>query len=796
MKVIKLVNLEITYKRLLNGDCRISETEKNYMNVLVNDVLTKKFIDPYDEKDILTIIKISNVLYNNAANIMLPLNDDLYDRILVMCRHQSIAYPVGAPPVVFKNLATVDRLEAHTEGIKQVVAVVKDKDKMMYFHNLTTDLTPPCYGDYAVSTDDTMIERKIRNTKHDYNMCGTLDKCKFVLNIDAKNVGAYNDPTVDIFERDFIQKYIHAGVIDQNNINMIMSIKYDGISVEATVCGDEIVSACTRGDTSNNEASDLTPALSGLKFPRASGVDKNETIGIKFEFIITKENMQRLSAEYGKNYVNARNAVIGLLGGLDARKFRDYLTPIPLESTINAPREVELEFLNKYYTKGIDMRWVPIHGNYETALYEVKQFTMEADNLRGYMNFQYDGVVAEFTDPAIIQRLGKKNSIPNYSVAIKFPPMKRQSTFTGYTFSIGQSGVIIPMAHFEPVEFMGATHNKTTVHSLKRFNNLALKIGDLVDLTLVNDVIVYLTKAPDDIQPENNNDYEQFLSYCPACGSSLYVSDSGDNAYCINFDCPERVISRISNMLAKLNIKDFASESIRALNINSLYDLITYPRDKAIEILGKVEGSKFCDRMDQLKNTEYPDYRLVGSIGFTGIGSETWRLILERFPLEKIVNGSDADLGYLNNIKGIGRKTVSTIIKERPKLLNDLKVIFYNLHHKDSYSESGPIEQRMQVRFTGFRDKNLEQLFNAKGFDANGEGSVTNSTSILIVPYLGYESSSTKKAFSILSKKVKALDPANAQYIGYNNLIIARNLSPWILTPDQANEYIRNFNKV
>ena len=80
-----------------------------------------------------------------------------------------------------------------------------------------------------------------------------------------------------------------------------------------------------------------------------------------------------------------------------------------------------------------------------------------------------------------------------------------------YTFSVGQSGVIVPMAHFEPVEFFGAIHDKTTVHSLARFNKLKLKDGDIVKLTLNNDVIVYLHKLPAEEQdPGIIMQYEEF----------------------------------------------------------------------------------------------------------------------------------------------------------------------------------------------------------------------------------------------------------------------------------------------
>ena len=352
-----MIDLNKVLIRLESGDAYISESEKDYMNYVADAIIRKGRIDQNDIQDLFLDIKISNTLYNNAANVMLPLNDEKYDALLVLCRKQNIQYPVGAKPVIFRNVQEIQKLDAKGSGRKEVMAFVPNKDEMWYFQNLTSNITPPRMEDYLIQTANAdLIKRKMRNVQHKYDMCGTLDKCKFVLNIDAKAAGGFDkDPSVQILERDFFGRHIQMGIINPQNISVIASIKYDGVSVEGVV----------RGDTGNNEASDLTPALGGIKFPRATGVvDPTEEFGIKFEFIITRHNQLRLAQDFKKHYVNARNAVIGILGGLDARKIRDYLTPVPLETSLNLPRSQELEFLNKYYTKGIDMRSVEVHGTY------------------------------------------------------------------------------------------------------------------------------------------------------------------------------------------------------------------------------------------------------------------------------------------------------------------------------------------------------------------------------------------------------------------------------------------------
>lgn len=745
-------------------------------------------------QDFENIIKISNLLYNNGANALLPLSDDLYDAILSIAKKQGIQYPVGAPSITFTNLDTIDLLEPYASNSdypKQVVAFVPDKDKMFYYRDLTSNRTLPMYGDYIINSSTDLISRKTRNTSHSYGMCGTLDKCKYVLNNDARGEGRFQDPSVTIFERDFLAKHIQQGLVNPEDISLVVSLKYDGISVEAEIDGDEIVSACTRGDTSNNEASDLTPALSGMKFPRAYNIQKGNPIGIKFELIITDYNLKRIARDYGKTYANPRNAVIGLTGGLDARKYRDYLTPIPLESSLNLPRMQELELLNNSYTRGIDMRSTLLVGTYVEVLYKLKQFVLEAERLRPYMGFQYDGVVVEYTDPYLREKLGKRNSIPEYAIAIKFPPMRRDSIFTHYTYSVGQTGVIVPMAHFKPVEFMGAIHDKTTVHSYRRFKSLMLKPGDKVFLTLNNDVIVYLNKSPDEEQdPNNHNPYEEFPEVCPSCGQPLSMSDSGDSVYCTNFYCKERCIARIANMLKKLNIKDFSTQTMRLLNITDYVDLVEnakhgWYKDK----LGPVEQQNFKNMVFTLRNSKYPDYRVLGSIGFTGIAADTWKLICQRFEWEKLIFGDISEVDNLSKIKGIGPKTISTIKEQRDLFRLDLDCMRQDMNIQSSFNPTN-VGQSPQVRITGVRDNKLSASFIEKGFDIS-DGSVTKDTMILIVPYIGFSSTKVERAIKLIHNRTKTIggepiDPYSSD---------ARSVYPWIMDLNEANEFIKNYNQ-
>lgn len=788
------------YNQILSGDPIIPDNIRQIMIDKSMECINKQKIEQQDYNDIMLIIQISNALYNNGANITLPIDDPIYDALIVLCKVQGLQYPVGAPPIVF-NIEPVakqnyDLLDTGDKGPKEVVRIIPNKDKMMYFHPLTRNYTLPIEEDFIVHHDNTLVKKKSRNVSSNYNMCGTLDKCKYTLKADALADGVLDDKTVQIFERDFLGAHVQQGIINPGHIKLIASLKYDGVSVEEEVAGHKIVFACTRGDTSNNEASDLTPILGGMEFSRAKGiVDESEVFGIKFEYIVTENNLKRIAQDFGKTYANPRNGVIGLLGGLDARMYRDYLTPIPLESSLNIDRLTELDFLNKFYTKNISMRHEVIEGDYTQVLFMVSQFVKNANELRDYMGFQYDGVVIEYADESIRQRLGKRGSVPRYATAIKFNPLRRVSTFTHYTYSVGQDGRVVPMTHFRPVEFFGAIHDKTTAHSLKRFIDLGLRCGDKVNLTLINDVIVYITKADDRANDTNPNPLEEFPTKCPCCGSDLVVTDSGNSAICPNFFCNEKVIGRLTNLFKKLNIKDFSSESIRALGVNWLRELYQLPKETVIEKLGEANGIKFLQRLEDMRRTKFSDYRILGSIGFTSIASETWKIILKNVPIEELLANTDTVLNNISAAKGIGTKTVETIRNEIELFRPDIEFIFNNFNIERTIV--GEEDNKAQVRFSGLRDHGLTNRFNEAGFDAREDAGVTGTTAILIIPYMGFESGNVTKAFKAKEKNFKKASGLTVEGgINFNNLQNFKDYYPHIMTPDEADQFLKsNYGK-
>ena len=707
-------------------------------------IINKPQLDDYDVMNASTIISISQIVYNNTDRSILFLDDGVYDIILEKCNNYNSSFQVGAPEISFSQDGEAVQRE-YVNPLESISDPEEFKENSLFYDDLsrTAPMDPRLTMEFDRNTG-VIISKKNINVPHMYpKLVGSLDKCKFTLNKEAMERDVFDDANVKIFERDFLAEHLRMGLIDMTTpFEMIAELKYDGISVEADVT-DRILSARSRGDANNDVAADLSPILAGYKFPFAKPIPEDESFGMKFEAIITHMNLDRLGSYRDKSYANSRNGIIGLFGSSDAYNYRDLITLVPLATSIeDIDRVAEIEFLNKYYNSGEYLRYSILRGTYNEILFQVYKFVKEAETIRGIMPFMYDGVVISYRDPKIIKALGRKNSINKYSIAIKFNPLVREAIFTGYSFTIGQDGKITPMIHYTPVEFYGTIHTKSSGHSYKRYNELNLAIGDVLQIEYANDVMPYVYKPEVNSNFNNPNQPISFPEVCPCCGTRIVISTSGKLAICPNIECPERIVAKMANMMKKLNLKDFGEETFRSLGTRSLHQLFNYTYED-VKSLGPNTADKFLERINEIKSTPIYDYEIMGSIGFTGVAIETWRKILNVIPLDAIISLADTDLYHeIVEIKGVGGKAADTIVRERHVMKDDINCIL-----KMNIISSCGLSQGVIIRYTGCRpDENLTAYLASKGCDARPDAGVTKNTDILVVPYIGFSSSKVNKA--------------------------------------------------
>ena len=723
-------------------------------------VLRVLSLDEWDDEIIETVrmaLIISNILYNNSDKGQVLLTDGVYDLLLEKYKSYRSNFPIGSEYInmnTTENKPVETKAEEDNGSIEAPFTVITEAADMLYYQDLIKNdhssefnlsQIPPFTYEYTRTAN-------MRNVPHsNLELVGTLDKCKFALTMEAIEQGVDKDPSVKIFERDFIGEHIKRGIIDPNQPQcLIAELKYDGVGVVVKVKNGEVIYAYTRGDTENDKSVDLTDFLGGYQFPRAKHIGGE--VEIKCEMIILNPYLNYFRQYFGMDYRNSRMAAIGIMGRTDALRYRDFVTLVPLKTDIiddetghHLNRLVEIEFLNEYYAREVNLKAALMHGNYVQLLYCVKKFVEEAQFMRQYFPFLYDGVVISYMDENIIERLGRESFVDKYSVAIKFTPLKVQTQFLGYTYTIGKNGVITPILNYNPVEFYGTVHSKSSGHSYSRFQDLALKLGDYIEVSYVNDVMPYATKPDLDINRNNPNPVIEFPTTCPFCGSPLFISPSGKSVSCVNMQCPGIIAARLTSMLELLGVRDFSEEAILKImencNIISFADFMELDENK-VSFLGPTMSVKLIQEINKLKTESIYDYEIMGSIGFSNIGKKKWQLILNKIPLNHIISLSDEELAEeLHQIKGIGQGIIDTIIENREYFLRDIEYIC-NMSNIVPYLYK---ETSYKIKFSGIRDKDLTQYLRSLGLEAD-DGAVTKDTSILIVPSEDYSSAKTQQA--------------------------------------------------
>lgn len=762
--MIDIKFIDYFFNQLLLGNASVITSDNiSNLNQTALEIYEKKELDKDEINCLKQIVMSCNILYNRTDMTVLPIEDGFYDLLLEKYKTYDSNFQVGSAIVEFRNFIENDidgGQKIATSPIIFMDKVERNEVRQQMYEGIMRIGQPILdHHDFAVSPiefENDYISKRTHNTEHNHpDLVGTLDKCKFVFIKDAADAGVLDDPNVKILERDFFYDHIEKGIYPPDRvINVVAELKYDGISVEAD-CGLEVESARTRGDTGVGAAADITPILKGYKFKHAGCMIGEKPIGVKFEAIMTKTNLETFNKLRDRNYKNCRTAIVGLFGASDAYLYRDLITLVPLALDRNdvpsiTNRQEEIEFLNRVFvSNGEPLRYCYMSGTVLEILYFIKCFWDEAKIARDYLDFMYDGIVISYLDEDIRQKLGRKNFINKYSMAVKFDPLEKQTIFRGYTYEVGQHGTITPMIHYDPVEFIGTIHTKSTGSSLERFNGLGLKYGDYINVKYVNDVMPYVSRVECEHNRNNPNPIIQFTETCPVCGSKLVVSDSGKTAICPNNDCPGRSIQRMTNMFSKLGIKGFANSSFEALGKSHLYELFEIDDDTIREKLGEADGTSFILSLQSLRSNPIKDYIVMGSLGFTSIAHKKWQSILQYITIgdmfdlyQRSRSEEEFRQALILRIPNLGEVTSYTIAKEFPFFEKDIiEILKWNII--DSFGSSN--EGKLQIRFTGIRNKQLSELLINAGYDADDSSSVTKKTDILIVPYEGFSSTKTKK---------------------------------------------------
>ena len=361
------------------------------------------------------------------------------------------------------------------------------------------------------------------------------------------------DDAMDLDELDaWLQRTEDA--LGAGSVTYTCELKIDGLGVALTYQNGTFVRAATRGDGTTGEDVSLNvrtikdvpmhlsePALAHM------GADRERTIEVRGEVYMPKGSFVRLNeeadAEGRDPFANPRNAAAGSLRQKDPKVTarRDLATFIyAIADTDPLHVHSQREFLDWLRSAGFSVN--PNVARCATPA-EVHEFCAQALEHRGDLDYDIDGVVVKVDSFQQQLDLGFTARAPRWAIAFKFPPEEKQTVLREIRIQVGRTGVLTPVAEFDPVTVAGSTIARATLHNIDEIRRKNVREGDTIIVHKAGDVIPEVVGPVLDKRPADSVDW-QMPEVCPVCGSPV-VHEDGEVAYrCVSIDCPAQLKER------------------------------------------------------------------------------------------------------------------------------------------------------------------------------------------------------------------------------------------------------------
>lgn len=557
---------------------------------------------------------------------------------------------------------------------------------------------------------------------------GTLDKIHFITNDEKKP----NEKRKSL--EDWVKSTLNRMTVrPTGRIIVELFPKWDGISgiFECQLDG-EVEKVLKRGDTTLNEAEEMTPMFAGTNMEEYYPWKDEAPFGLKTEIVMTRANYERLCEKYG-TFKSPRSAVSSIINSKDFdRKFLEFLTVIPLQVQNYETKEIvtAMAAYSQYPYATAELT------DYETIKEKIKRV---AGDVKDELGIDIDGVVIRIASMALQEDLGREDNINKYEVAYKLPPEQKKTILTDVEMSVGVLGAVTPVAKIEPVKLKGNTISSISLGSIDRFESLALNKGD--EVIIKYDVIPYLDI--DETCAKGTGEAYVTPTECPFCNETLVKQPV---LKCINNNCESRMIGKILNYVTKMSIPNISIGTITALfkegvlgNITDLYNLSDY-KQAIVQMsgFGPVSYQNIIDGIES--RTEVFDYELLGSLGIPDIGRKMFKKILEVYDIDElIVIAINNDKKKLTKIAGIKDKTAEKIILgiiSNAGIIEFLRLRLNVKHDNRKYT--------IKVLFTKVRDEEFEKYLDTK--DVLVMDGYSKAVDMVIVPDYATESSKVDKA--------------------------------------------------
>ena len=533
----------------------------------------------------------------------------------------------------------------------------------------------------------------------------------------------------------------------------LLSWKMDGLTIVLTYRDGELVEAVTRGNGTIGEV--ITNNAKNFQNIPLKIEFKGELI-LRGEAIIKYSDFKRINdaiEDATAKYKNPRNLCSGSVRQLNPAITKSRMVYCNIFNVVKADG---IDFEN---SKAKQFEWAKNEG-FDVVEYKFTDSKSIADDIAEFESkiesndIPSDGLVLLLDDISLGERLGSTSKFPRNAMAFKWSDERQVTKLKYIEWSPSRTGLINPVAVFEPVELEGTTVSRASLHNVSIFEDLMLGVGDEISVYKANMIIpqVYenLTKSNTEKVPDT----------CPACGSHASIKQDNESKVllCTNPDCQIKHIKQYALMASRdaLNIDGLSESTLEKFlskgfikNDSDIFKLDRY-KDEIVNMegFGKRSYEKLMAALEEAKHTNVA--RFLYSLGINGIGSANAKMIAKYFDndIDKIITAGKDEL---LEIEGIGEVLANSIVDffkdskniENVKSLREV-LIFEAEESAGSDSFAGKV-----FVITGslehFTNRNeLKELIEKNGGKVSG--SVSSKTNFLINNDTASNSSKNKKA--------------------------------------------------
>lgn len=472
-------------------------------------------------------------------------------------------------------------------------------------------------------------------------------------------------------------------------------LKIDGLGVAITYQNGAFVRAATRGDGTTGEdvslnvrtIKDVPMHLSEVALAHM-GADRGTTIEVRGEVYMPKGSFARLNAEADAEgrepFANPRNAAAGSLRQKDPKVTATRSLATFIYSIADtAPLHVDSQhaFLDWLREAGFS-----VNPNVArcTSPAEVHAFCADALAHRGDLDYDIDGVVVKVDGFDQQADLGFTARAPRWAIAFKFPPEEKTTVLREIRIQVGRTGVLTPVAEFDPVTVAGSTIARATLHNLDEIRRKDVRVGDTIIVHKAGDVIPEVVGPVLDKRPADAVEWDM-PEACPACGSPV-VHEGDEVAYrCVSLDCPAQLKERLIHWVSRgcMDVDGLGDELIDKMieagllrDVADFYTLDadaiaaldtgrTYAKDdkkKGVAAgdpikVGHTIAGKVMDEL--IRSKAQPLSRVLFALGIRHVGKSVAEVLAQRFlTIDTLAAASEEDIAACG---GIGPKIAASV---------------------------------------------------------------------------------------------------------------------------------------